>query len=90
MKTFTIDCTNIETPEQLHTAMAQTLSFPDWYGRNLDAMYDCLTELEDATELTVLNWHALEYRLGDYSGKLVYVFHCACQDNPDLKISLIP
>lgn len=26
-------------------AIAEALSFPDWFGRNLDALYDCLTDL---------------------------------------------
>ncbi|QFU92831.1 Barstar (barnase inhibitor) [Amycolatopsis sp. YIM 10] len=26
-------------------AIAAALDFPDWFGRNLDALYDCLTDL---------------------------------------------
>jgi RNAse (barnase) inhibitor barstar len=26
-------------------AIAAGLAFPDWFGRNLDALYDCLTDL---------------------------------------------
>ncbi|MGH3972915.1 MAG: barstar family protein [Pseudonocardiaceae bacterium] len=26
-------------------AIGAALSFPDWYGRNLDALYDCLMDL---------------------------------------------
>ncbi|MTD58879.1 barstar family protein [Amycolatopsis pithecellobii] len=26
-------------------AIATALSFPEWFGRNLDALYDCLTDL---------------------------------------------
>lgn len=26
-------------------AIASALSFPEWFGRNLDALYDCLTDL---------------------------------------------
>ena len=90
MKTITIDCTPIETPAVLHQLLAEQLHFPDYYGHNLDALYDCLTELEENIQLTLVNYQALEYRLGDFSGKLLYVFHYAMQDNPDLKISLIP
>jgi len=90
MKTITIDCTHIETPAVLHQQLADAFSFPEWYGHNLDALYDCLSEVAEETELILSNWHALEYRLGDFSGKLVYVFHCATEDNPDLKVSLLP
>lgn len=90
MKTITIGCTSVETPAVLHELLAEAFHFPEYYGHNLDALYDCLTEVEEETQLILSNWHALEYRLGDFSGKLVYVFHCATNDNPDLKVSLIP
>ena len=90
MNEIKIDCSTIETKADFHAALASALSLPDYYGKNLDALYDCLTELEAETQLILTNWHALEYRLGDFSGKLVYVFHCATQDNPDLQVSLIP
>jgi len=35
------------SPDKLSTmdAIAGALSFPNWSGRNLDALYDCLTDL---------------------------------------------
>lgn len=90
MKAITIDCTNLETPAAIHARLAEVLAFPKWYGHNLDALYDCLSEIDEDIELILENWHALEYRLGDFSGKLVYVFHCACEDNPSLKVTLHP
>jgi len=30
---------------QILDAIAAALSFPDWFGRNLDALYDCLVDL---------------------------------------------
>ena len=50
MKTITIHCA-LMGKESLHTALQQALSFPDYYGANLDALYDCLTELEEDTHL---------------------------------------
>lgn len=90
MKTITIDCTPMDTPAAFHTALAQELSFPAWYGGNLDALFDCLTELGEDIELILENWHTLEYRLGDYSGKVLYVFHCATRENPHLTVTLHP
>jgi RNAse (barnase) inhibitor barstar len=31
----------------------QVLDFPDWYGHNLDALYDCLLELVLASDVPV-------------------------------------
>lgn len=41
---------------QFHNYLANQLHFPAWYGRNLDALYDCLTDLTADTELELLNW----------------------------------
>ena len=90
MNTITIDCSPITTPAALHMQLANALAFPAWYGHNLDALFDCLSEVDADTTLTLTNWHDLEYRLGDFSGKLVYVLHCAMEENPCLKIALIP
>ena len=39
--------------EDLHRALAEGLHFPAWYGGNLDALHDCLTDLNEPTELIV-------------------------------------
>lgn len=31
--------------QELHHYLAKELNFPDYYGNNLDALYDCLTEI---------------------------------------------
>ncbi len=53
---FRIDCTGIETRPQLHKVLADTLSFPDWYGENLDALHDVLTAIVSPTQLVLEHW----------------------------------
>ena len=33
---------NFKTRETAHTYLKEILHLPDYYGRNLDALYDCL------------------------------------------------
>ena len=54
MKTITIYCAFMDK-ESLHAALQHSLSFPNYYGANLDALYDCLTELEEDTHLILQN-----------------------------------
>jgi len=59
MRKITIDCTGIETPRQLHRAFADALSFPEWYGNNLDALHDLLCAICEETEITLLSFSSL-------------------------------
>lgn len=43
--------------ELSHESIARALSFPAWYGNNLDALYDCLTDLSH-TVLFIKDPHA--------------------------------
>ncbi|MEN9912138.1 MAG: hypothetical protein RI956_582 [Pseudomonadota bacterium] len=40
-----ISCTGAGSKAALLTKLADTLNFPDHFGMNLDALYDCLTDL---------------------------------------------
>ncbi len=42
-----IDGTAINSEEDLHDFFAKSLSLPDWYGRNLNALWDVLTGMID-------------------------------------------
>lgn len=84
MKDITIDCAGLTTALQLHDAFALALDFPDWYGRNLDALYDCLCALPEETELILENFAALPA----FSRGFLRVLMDAAEDNPRLKITL--
>ena len=58
MKEITINCAGITEKEALHALFAKALHFPEWYGNNLDALYDCLTDLRNV-HLTLENWRSL-------------------------------
>ena len=40
------DCSRWPTEAAAHDELATTLALPDYYGRNLDALNDCLSEIE--------------------------------------------
>lgn len=52
-----IDCRWIDSRAELHRVLAQVLAFPEWYGRNLDALYDLLTVIREDTYLVFQNWN---------------------------------
>jgi len=81
-----IDGAAIETREQLHDALSRQLSFPDYYGRNLDALFDCLTDLAEETELRLVRRDELFAHLGVYADILQNVLRDACAENPHLHL----
>lgn len=38
-----------------HDYLKEALNFPDYYGKNLDALYDCLCEIGVRTDITLIN-----------------------------------
>ena len=81
-----IDCNTISTRGALHDALQDALSLPAWYGRNLDALADCLGDIREETELEFLDYPLLKDRLGFYAHTLEIVLRRACEDNPRLHI----
>ena len=86
MEERTIDCTQIRTKEDLHRIFRETLGFPEWYGNNLDALYDCLTEISGRVRL--LDWDAAEIQLGPYGKNAKKVIAAAALRNTDLDLYL--
>ena len=59
MKEIRIDCTGFGK-EDLHRALAENLNFPEWYGNNLDALHDALTEIGEDVRLTLVHFDAMQ------------------------------
>ena len=59
-----LDMRELRTCGALHAALAEQFSFPEYYGRNLDALFDCLTDLPEA-ELQILNADCLAEHMGE-------------------------
>lgn len=55
MKRVELLASQMADKEVLHDVLAKELALPQWYGRNLDALHDCLMELQDV-ELVLIGW----------------------------------
>ena len=78
MKNIIVDCTHIQTPLQLHQSLSAALAFPQWYGNNLDALYDCLTELGQPLHLILQSLP----QEAPWAAGFLSVFADATRDNP--------
>lgn len=70
----------------LHALLAQQLALPEWYGNNLDALYDCLTERREDTDLYLVGMDALQQTLGGYADAFWTVLTEAAEENPHIRL----
>lgn len=61
----------VETREEALTALGEALDLPDHYGRNLDALWDCLRDLPAPTVLIWDHWGVLAYADPDSFGRVL-------------------
>jgi len=83
MRTIRLDCRQMEDREHLHDYLAQTLEFPSWYGRNLDALYDMLTDIMEDTCIGI-SWGDREDIPAVRLEQVKKVFRDAQENNPHL------
>ena len=72
----------------VHNHLAERLQLPSYYGRNLDALYDVLTELGEETTIILRDPGAVAEQLGKYGEALLNAMQEAAERNPHLTITL--
>lgn len=71
MTTFTIDLTTVHSYYGLHEHMKEVFSLPDWYGRNMDALWDLLhCSFDEPTAIEVKGIDGVRKDLKDVVGRL--------------------
>ena len=75
-----IDGHKITDKKELHAKLAKDLSFPTYYGNNLDALYDVLVSEKESTVIKIINPYALQRKLGK---KYIEGFFAAISDASD-------
>lgn len=86
MTTVVIDGGLMTSREAAHDLLAARLGLPEYYGRNLDALYDALTERGEPTRLVVLHREELVDFLGGYGRALLETLEDADRANPTLEV----
>ena len=75
----TINAKRITDKESLHALLRQKLSLPADCGKNLDAVFDVLTDPGKDRIITVKHEELLRERLGDYADRFLRMLDDAAQ-----------
>ena len=86
MKKVILDAAKLDGMRGVHEAFRDALGFPDYYGYNLDALYDCLTDLREEVEVEIPDPLALSKELGRRYGRLLAVLEDAAEENPGIRV----
>ena len=69
---YILDGRKMVSREETHAYLKETFGFPEYYGENLDALHDCLTEMADL-EVEVIHRDDMLAALGRYGKILLQV-----------------
>ena len=85
-RTVYLDARKLVQPQEAHAYLSEMLSLPDYYGRNLDGLYDCLAEVKECR--VILLYHTEADLSGTYGEKIINVFTDIQKENPGFTVKI--
>lgn len=82
MKKRYLDLRGAGGAEDMHARIAEALDFPAYYGSNLDALHDCLTDIDE--DICVGIYGPVAPEAEDLFSRALMVFRDAEEENPHL------
>lgn len=86
----TLSGNKMKNKEAMHAYLAKKLKFPAYYGKNLDALHDCLCETAHPLRLTVTYTERLLEYTGEYGETFLKVLKDSAEENKNLSLMLFP
>lgn len=80
MSIYLLDGKDMTSKEEAYELIATELAFPEYFGKNLDALYDCLSDMSAENTIHFVNTAILEEYLGDYAEKILSCFRDASSE----------
>ncbi|MCH5197348.1 MAG: barstar family protein [Oscillospiraceae bacterium] len=72
---YFVDFKNVNDYLKVHKLLKDGLQFPWYYGANLDALWDCLTDMvNDNAVITLQNFDCLKKWDEEYAAKIFDIF----------------
>lgn len=74
------------TKELAHLYLKWKLDLPEYYGENLDALWDILSVFSDPLEITLYNSDKLIEHLGEYGESIIELLNDLADENSNVSI----
>lgn len=74
MKTYTIGFTNVKHYLEMHAVIKESLDFPDYYGCNWDAFWDCLRDMYgDPIHIEIVGFENIQKNFQTSAEKMIKI-----------------
>lgn len=83
-----LDGKRMKTKETVHLYIKNVLNSKEYYGNNLDALYDVLSTYNQPIEIILINEDILMENLGDYGKSLVKLFEDVEEENANIEFEI--
>ncbi len=83
MKHYILNGKKMTDKISAHEHISGVMAFPDYYGKNLDALWDMLTQMTEPVKIILENPSALS-AMGEYGEKLIDTFKEAQEENENV------
>ena len=83
MEEYIVDFSGVTDIESFHACLKKSLPLPEWYGGNLDALFDSLTDLDEAC-IYFRNCVQAAESIADYYDSFLNVISDAQMEAPGL------
>lgn len=89
MRTVKLDGAVMQSKQQMHAYLHAQLDLPDYYGWNLDALYDALTSYDKPLSIMFINKPELLDQLGKYGDALIKTLADAAVNNEFIEFKVV-
>ena len=85
---ITLNGKNMSPKKRAHAYIKWKLKAKEYYGDNLDALWDVLSTYDQPIEISFINTDSLIDELGEYGQSIIDVFQDATKENKNIRLSL--
>ena len=87
---YIVDFTRVKYYLEMHAVIEKSLDFPDYYGCNWDAFWDCLSDMRgDPVHIEIIGIEVIERKFGNAAEKMIGILKRFKHFNNDLFSDII-
>lgn len=89
MNEIILDGCKMKSRNEAHKYIKDMFRFPDYYGENLDALWDLLSVYSNEISIYFINEENAKESLGEYADLMIGVFQEAASENDNIYFAII-